>query len=1211
MAKQQRLWNSGRLLLRYSTCLYQKPQCCRDFVSLLWPRCHALRQGASGARASGVGSSFLGWAHGLVKECYSNLVALPRALGNDGARQRPIWTHCSCRSMGVGMTWQSSFLRIGQGCWKDVQRSPAVPRGTRFSVDGVTGRKAVPSGLIPDWGLFLHGNKPRQTSTCKHSGQCWSGWQQIQSTCYQLPADVVEAPAGISVQIASTLCANSASSRLSNGASQQFVAPRWGRVNLADFRLQLCSPANQMLTCSEPSWGCHSEDLAETNHGEAKLKVMMFLMAWLSMGVMGNSQQVCCMESGSSSSGFAPNMALELVEANRVRGWRQQNRLEDDGDFAFYFLDYDQAVNQAGRAVAHAWLEARHSALGSMLQQVESTIREVDAKAPAIHRPLQVRPKQRKRPLRLKENQTEAPAAVQRRVDALTQVWKQAGALKPSGNLSPEIMDSWVRSCERLSQKHVTQAEPITIANALSTFRELRESMAERNRTFPPQAIDIDFLLHERTTAPSRALNALKWLSRQGTLSWPLSHVSLPEKSTSRKKKGQAIAASPTMLATLEEHIERRWELNDDSWTCLLASWIIATGVIRHRHLERSTPRKLTMSFAHFRCSKGKQRRNRGGFDYAVPSTFLSGWNWAERWHKLWMELPSEVQGRSGICFSAAGQPESQRMAQDVFFGQLEDISLLTSYSWRRLMPTVAHTIHVAPEVANALGDWQDASKVDATSKMPLHYSSVRYVESLKSKARCLGALQSMQFESWEVIPEEAIAEAVEAGDKMVKQLLPRDGHIVWSVPVTTTEAAARFAAAQQLRVRSASLRARAARDAAAMPRTVANKQVSAFLRDSTLLCAAFQNGLCSKSQDQCLAHQCAVIFKSGRVCGGKHAANECRDKRFIAVPPTPMDPPATKKMPKPPATPPPAKRTTTEASLPEREQPSKAKRRERAAASSPAELPPQSGSQPVILPAADQALPVVEEDAELKFDRLATGRGKTAQCPTKIYSNAAGGAIWLGGLPTVDTAPHFPVISLQLTCFEESIAKRGGIVLPDAWHMVLAPTNTYKRVEQWQAAFPAIKATVQAGEEILVHCMAGRHRAAAVGVLLRAIFTGESIPQADSWISQRRNIELHRIAYDKGVGQWLKDTLQKSQVGVAWPKVTGFVATSRSNLHLRTSELIPLCAHKQSATKALERLTYPIQCTRVSEALAWNRPVCTVCLSRAPASWRVLLREA
>ena len=676
-----------------------------------------------------------------------------------------------------------------------------------------------------------------------------------------------------------------------------------------------------------------------------------------------------------------------------------------------------------------------------------------------------MRPKQRKRPLRLKENQSDAPAAVQRRVDALAQVWKEAGALRPSGRVSPEILDSWSRSCERLAQKHVTQAEPITISNALATFRELRDSMASRERSFPPQAIDVDFLLHERTSAPSRVLNSLKWLSRQGSLDWPLSHVSLPEKKTARKSKGQAIAASPTMLLTLEEHIERRWELNDDSWTGLLASWIIAAGVLRHRHLERSTARKLTMSFAHFRCSKGKQRRNRGGSDYAVPSTFLSGWNWAERWHKLWMALPTDVQGRSGICFSAAGQPwpiaETQRMAQDVFFGQVEDIALLTSYSWRRLLPTVAHTIHVAPEVANALGDWQDASKVDATSKMPLHYSSVRYVESLKSKARCLGALQSLQFESWEVIPEESIGEAVEAGDKMVKQLLPRDGHIIWSVPITTTEAAARYAAAQQLKVRSASLRARAARDAAAMPRTVDNKQVSAFLRDSTLLCAQFQTGKCSKSADQCFAHQCAVIFRSGRVCGGKHAAQECRDKRFISVTPPPADVPATKKMPRPPSSPPPAKRAAATANLPEREQPSKAKRQARPRGSAPADLQPPQAPHSEPEPEGGQVLPVVDEDAELKFDRLATVKGKTAQCPTKIYSNAAGGAIWLGGLPTVDTAPHFPVISLQVQCFEEDLIKRGGIVLPDALHMVMAPTNTYKRVAQWQSVFPVIKATV------------------------------------------------------------------------------------------------------------------------------------------------------
>lgn len=71
---------------------------------------------------------------------------------------------------------------------------------------------------------------------------------------------------------------------------------------------------------------------------------------------------------------------------------------------------------------------------------------------------------------------------------------------------------------------------------------------------------------------------------------------------------------------------------------------------------------------------------------------------------------------------------------------------------------------------------------------------------------------------------------------------------------------------------------------------------------------------------------------------------------------------------------------------------------------------------------------------------------------------------------------------------------------------MEIVPTNTHQRVAQWQAAFSVIKATVLAGEEVLVHCVAGRHRAAAVGVLRRTMFTAEPIAQSDAWISQWRS---------------------------------------------------------------------------------------------------------
>ena len=606
------------------------------------------------------------------------------------------------------------------------------------------------------------------TATCEHRDPWWDGWRVTRPFIFQARVSCVDAAPGTYVVTVSEPCAQTASWRQPAKAFLQCVVRRCKLVKLFATRCHHWDLVNPRWTSSEPSWVCHP-DHPEDPSVRSWQFWLMGLGGVLGLGVTQANHPSRCMESTSSSSrGLAPDSAIEAIEESRVREWRLRHSMQDDNDFAFAFLDYDQALTQAGRAIAHAWLEARHAALGSMLQQVESTIREVDAKTPSTCRTLQIRPKPRKRPLRLKENQADAPEAVQRRVNALCQVWTEAGALKPSGHLSPEIMASWERSCERLAQKHVTQAEAVTISNAIATFIELRDSMRQRGRSFPPQAIDIDHLLHEKTSAPIRSWNALRWLSKHGSLDWPLSHVSVPTPTRTRKTKGPAVSVSPTMLATLEQHIERRWELNDPAWTGLLSSWVIAAGVMRHRHLERSTLRKITMSFVHFRCSKGKQRRNRGGF--AVPAVFTSGWNWSEKWFTLWKTLSLEVQGTCGVCFDAQGIPwplaESQRLAQEVFFSHVEDIDGLTSYSWRKLMPTVAHTLHVSAEVANALGDWQDASKVDATSKMPLHYSSVRYVESLKSKARCLGALPSLHFESWELIPEEAISEAVEAGTK-------------------------------------------------------------------------------------------------------------------------------------------------------------------------------------------------------------------------------------------------------------------------------------------------------------------------------------------------------------------------------------------------------------------------------------------------------------
>ena len=64
-----------------------------------------------------------------------------------------------------------------------------------------------------------------------------------------------------------------------------------------------------------------------------------------------------------------------------------------------------------------------------------------------------------------------------------------------------------------------------------------------------------------------------------------------------------------------------------------------------------------------------------------------------------------------------------------------------------------------------------------------------------------------------------------------------------------------------------------------------AHRQLSSFLKDGSLLCGAYQHGRCSQWENGCGAgHRCAVLLQSGRVCGGRHTAQSCRDKRYRPV---------------------------------------------------------------------------------------------------------------------------------------------------------------------------------------------------------------------------------------------------------------------------------------------------------------------------------------
>ena len=109
------------------------------------------------------------------------------------------------------------------------------------------------------------------------------------------------------------------------------------------------------------------------------------------------------------------------------------------------------------------------------------------------------------------------------------------------------------------------------------------------------------------------------------------------------------------------------------------------------------------------------------------------------------------------------------------------------------------------------------------------------------------------------------------------------------------------------------------------------------------------------------------------------------------------------------------------------------------------APAPPPAPLPALVTSSEEEEVEVEEEDLPIpealdtrgpdqKFDRLATIHGKTAESPSLIYQNRAGGKLWLSGIPTRNTAHRFPKgVTLQIACVAEAPSSRGGVVLTDA----------------------------------------------------------------------------------------------------------------------------------------------------------------------------------
>ena len=110
----------------------------------------------------------------------------------------------------------------------------------------------------------------------------------------------------------------------------------------------------------------------------------------------------------------------------------------------------------------------------------------------------------------------------------------------------------------------------------------------------------------------------------------------------------QSPAAQPLMFNHLEDVMEAKCRDNDPTWTALLASFLQAAACLRLSHIiTRSSPVELFAGWLLFFCKRGKQKHNRRGFYWGVPSHTSNKWDWVSPFLELYSDKRNIRKGRS------------------------------------------------------------------------------------------------------------------------------------------------------------------------------------------------------------------------------------------------------------------------------------------------------------------------------------------------------------------------------------------------------------------------------------------------------------------------------------------------------------------------------------------------------------------------------------
>ena len=480
--------------------------------------------------------------------------------------------------------------------------------------------------------------------------------------------------------------------------------------------------------------------------------------------------------------------AVAAAEALRVDEWCAAQGVERPSDLAFMFTHYDEALHEAGRAVADAWQLARSGSAAGLALGARRVMASIEPPPPRPSKSARLTsPKPSAKSVKAKAKGSHTwqvrvvkgaslpPSSYLSGADdkvgenQILAIMLGASSFRPSTDSERAAMQDFVGSV-------VSRAEPVTLRNALVTWGELRARSDQLQvQVQEMNAMQLAAFIREHP-APTRSYNSLFWMVKNLKLTFDLSLVVRPKKRAAPSRFGtgarQAPVLPPAGAAMVESLLES--EKGHAKWSLLFAMHCMIFGVVRFQHIQRSTVHSVGDVILTFWCHK----HTRQGFFWQVPRYTTQG---VDLWETLRSNLDTYCTNTGvsleALTVVAVDLDAMQPVGMQGFIHMLEDILAkpldLSSYSLRRVGPTWAALVSLPDDRRLAMGNWVDKGQSATT---PIRYSAARLHQAAQVKLCLLGAVATFSHHSaWTALSH------VEAKTQYDADLLAADANLAAS----------------------------------------------------------------------------------------------------------------------------------------------------------------------------------------------------------------------------------------------------------------------------------------------------------------------------------------------------------------------------------------------------------------------------------------------